>query len=123
MPDGAESTTLLYPHAYVINSQTPHPEAAWRWIAFLSERMDHRLIPARESLAQSDAYDDLVGEDTAAIARAFLEKGAPFSPQKWNHLARSVANVALLNSALGKVVEGDSTAEEAMQWAQEQIPD
>ena len=38
---------------YAISSQTEHHDACWEWIAWLSEQVPYRQMPARRSLAAS----------------------------------------------------------------------
>lgn len=57
-----------------ISSDTLSPDACWTWVEFLSEQTAGGLIPARRSLAESAEFEQAVGEDVAAAARASVEE-------------------------------------------------
>lgn len=62
---------------YYISSETEHRQACWEWITFLSEQPkvneNGNMIPARPSVAQSDAYAQSVGAELAAANLASVE--------------------------------------------------
>jgi multiple sugar transport system substrate-binding protein len=72
-PRGAQSVTLCVGTVYGIAAKTDHPEASWQWISYLSKQMPVWGMPARRSLAESDAFDEAVGEQVAATARAAMQ--------------------------------------------------
>ncbi|MFQ5813810.1 MAG: extracellular solute-binding protein [Anaerolineae bacterium] len=60
--------------AYYIAADTPHAEACWEWLRFLSERIpDTSTLPPRHSLLTSDAFSEQVGEDAQAVYLEALE--------------------------------------------------
>jgi multiple sugar transport system substrate-binding protein len=108
LPGG--SPVWLY--GYFISTGTAHPEAAWRWLRFLSHEVGppHRL-PARQSLIPSSAYAAAVGEEALEVFRYAAE-----------HALLSVRPVAverLLRQAVERVFEGEGV-EGALAEAQEQ---
>lgn len=105
-------------HAYAISSQAEHPDACWEWIVFLSEQMPHRLVPARRSLAESSEYGQLVGSDVAVVTRLSPDNSMLVSPRIHDAFA---AQMETLMVAIGKIVDGSWTPQEAMDWAQLEV--
>jgi ABC-type glycerol-3-phosphate transport system substrate-binding protein len=116
LPRDQQSATLTVVEGYFISSQSEHPEACWQWIAFLSEHTPTRQAPARQSLAESDEYEQQVGSEVAAVVRTSMEDALMLSPE----LVRFEHALGLFSQAFGTVLEGRSTPEEAMTWAQQQ---
>jgi ABC-type glycerol-3-phosphate transport system substrate-binding protein len=113
-PRGAFAASTADLEAFAISRQTPYPDACWRWVSFLSRQMTYRLVPARRSLAESDEFEDALGEEIAIAARHSLENAVMFSPQLDTRLGD---DLALLRQAIANVIEGEMTAPEAMDWA------
>lgn len=58
-----------------ISAQSEHPGACWSWIQYLSEQPTAFAgIPARQSLANSEAWEIEVGQSNAAIFRLARER-------------------------------------------------
>ncbi len=65
-------------YAYYIVAETPHREACWEWIKFLSVHpATTRSLPAHIETAESAAFSDAVGADVAAVYRATMNNRAP----------------------------------------------
>ena len=64
---GASAVRLIY-STDGIAWDTDYPDACWEWITFLDEQMPPFTIPARRSMAESDAYRERVGQETADVA-------------------------------------------------------
>jgi len=73
LPHDETSATIGLVHAHGITWDTEHPDACWEWITFLDQQMPPFTIPARRSLAESDAYRERVGPETADVALASIE--------------------------------------------------
>jgi multiple sugar transport system substrate-binding protein len=73
LPRDAQVATQGVVAGYAIAAGAPAPEAAWRWITFLSAQTPPGMAPARRSIATSAAYAERVGDDVAAVAQAALE--------------------------------------------------
>jgi ABC-type glycerol-3-phosphate transport system substrate-binding protein len=98
---------------YIMSSGTQHPEAAWRWLAFLSKQNvaspfrgpgSPSEVPARKSLAEQSGYwDRLDAETKAAVEAALARLTAP--------VAESFDPLVLdaLEHAAGTVIEGTPT--------------
>lgn len=114
LPRDAQSATLTFVEGYFVSSQAQHPDACWQWIAFLSEQTPYRLMPARKSLAESAAYEQQVGSDVAAVARAFMESAMVPSLVEFGGVW------GIFWRALDAITSGRSTPEEAMTRAQQE---
>jgi len=116
LPRDAQSATLSVVEGYFVSSRTQHPDACWKWIAFLSQQMPNRQVPARKSVAQSAEYERQVGADVAAIARASMENALMLSPK----LAGFEEALDIFGQAFEAITSERLTPEEAMTWAQQQ---
>jgi hypothetical protein len=68
------STALTEDQWFAYLAQTEHPEACWKWLTFLSEQAAVvQGVPARRSVAESDAYRQQMGAETADVYLATLE--------------------------------------------------
>jgi len=118
LPRDAQSATLTSIEGYFVSSQAQHPDASWQWISFLSQQTPYRLMPTRKSLAESAAYEQRVGSDVAAVARASVESAMVPSPrlvefgEVWG---------MIFWRALDAIVSGRSTPAEAMISAQQEV--
>ena len=80
-PAEADSpATSLTTRGIFVSAGTTHPEAAWRWVEFLTHQPPasyDRSIPARKSVAEAGGFWNQLSEETAstyryAIARALV---------------------------------------------------
>jgi multiple sugar transport system substrate-binding protein len=117
LPRDVTSMTQADVEGYAIHAEAEHPDACWEWISFLSQHMPYRLMPARKELADSIAYGQLVGEDIAAVVRASMEDAVLINLMAFVEFEGDMDTFA---SAVREVIDGDSTAREAMDWAQQQ---
>jgi hypothetical protein len=76
LPTGPDGTAVAANSitGYYISAQTDQRQACWEWIKFLVDQPIAgefgNTIPAKTSLAESDAYAQAVGADLAAVNRA-----------------------------------------------------
>ena len=99
LPRDNRSATLTMVEAFYISSQTPHPDACWQWVSFLSQQIPHRHAPARRSLAESAAYEQQVGDAVASVVRASMEGALILSPR----LAEFEDALAILGMAVDTI--------------------
>ena len=118
MPVDARSATFLDHQALLVFSQTEVPDACWRWVAFVSERMPHVMAPSRKSLIASEAYEERVGAEAAAVVRASMEGLLFFSPYP-SEPEREI--IGRFQYALNQIMDGQSQPREAMEWLQQKI--
>ncbi len=106
---------------YVMSSGTQHPDAAWRWLSFLSRQPVEQgggMIalggnrPARKSLAEQSGYWGQLDEETRAAIEATL--AGPAAPALFSF---DGDYLNALSSAATQVVTGKQTAEEALRAA------
>ena len=98
---------------YFISAGTAHPEAAWRWLQFLSRQVaPPDRLPARQSLIPDSAYAAAAGEEALEVFRYAAEHALP--------PVRPAAVEVLLQQAVEQVFEGEeveSTLAEVQQQA------
>jgi ABC-type glycerol-3-phosphate transport system substrate-binding protein len=115
---GTAGSGYLRTNGYYISSATAHRQACWSWITFLSGQAGAaRGLPARRSVAESDAYRRLAGDERAGAYLASLEgeTGSVLvvTGEPWLNVA-----FRWLYRAYGQVLAGESSAEQALQEAQ-----
>jgi multiple sugar transport system substrate-binding protein len=122
---GIEVGTYTGASGYFISADTENPQACWQWIAFLSEQPEAVSgLPARRSVAESEAYRQRVGAERAdAYLASVAEVDRPssfqtFSEEEWMGMA-----IIWLGQAYGRVVDGEVTVEEALAEAQDLADD
>jgi len=118
LPVGARPLTFAQAFGYAISAGTEYADAAWQWIAFLSKHPLNRLIPARVSVTESEAYEKLVGIEIAEVARTSLERMVILNERTFPDQFQR--EFGLLVNAFQQAYEGDLTAQEALDQAQEQ---
>jgi multiple sugar transport system substrate-binding protein len=111
-----EDVAAANPHSvtgFFISAGTAHPEAAWRWLTYLSENyqppsfMDGTL-PARRSVTEQVSWWKALDEETRAVFEyALAHPASPRSP---------LSN--LLYGAADAVLEDGASVEEALAVAQ-----
>jgi multiple sugar transport system substrate-binding protein len=115
MPQGQSAATLASAEGLFISAQCEHPEAAWLWIKFVSQQLPPYMVPARQSLARSDAFESRVGGDVAAAARSALENAILVNPD----LLGFDAALGAMVEAFNQIRSGNMTPEIALTAAQE----
>ncbi|MBM4457813.1 MAG: extracellular solute-binding protein [Chloroflexi bacterium] len=119
LPRGAEYATMATAEGYFIMSQCKKLQECWRWVVFMSKQPGNGFVPPRKSVAASKAYEQQVGSELASIARASVTNAVLIRP---TDLEKFAAVVDLFGKALKSVVDGQATAQEAMQRAQQSSP-
>jgi ABC-type glycerol-3-phosphate transport system substrate-binding protein len=116
LPRDARSTTMTLVQGYFVSAQARYPDACWQWLSFLSSQMPNGLTPARRTLAESVDYEQRVGEAVAEVAQASMEDAILLSPE----LVEYEQALEVFANAFQAVLDRRSSAEEAMNWAQQQ---
>ncbi|MCP5098258.1 MAG: extracellular solute-binding protein [Chloroflexi bacterium] len=82
LPSAATNNEFdAYSMGYYISAGTLHRQACWGWIKSLTESVDVLLgVPARQSIAESAAYRQKVGEERVAAYLASLSRITTSSP-------------------------------------------
>jgi multiple sugar transport system substrate-binding protein len=110
---------------YFISAETEARQACWQLITFLTEQPAlTQGLPARRSVAESDAFRQQVGAERADVFRASVTgtgdfTGDVFEGESW----MSAAGSFWLGRAYDQVVKGEAGAEEALNAAQKMADD
>ncbi len=109
-------TTLLTTRALAMSAGTSHPDAAWRWMNFLS-RQDLgavgpvRSLPARRSVAEASGFWDNLSEELISILHyALAHSFAVHQGLGYN----------AFHQAMGAILRGEKSVEGALAEAQVQ---
>ena len=73
LPGDVNAATSGFGNGFAISAEAEKPEAAWKWVVFLSEQIPQFLIPARQSLTNSRDFKNQLGEEAAAAALDSME--------------------------------------------------
>jgi multiple sugar transport system substrate-binding protein len=114
--DANQFAGFFVEEGYAISSGTNSPDECWQWINFITTQVHPRLVPTRRSLVESQAYEQIVGENVATVVRQSLEFAVPVSLWQWMSLGSAIDS---FNDAVEDVVEGRYTPQEALDIAQE----
>ena len=126
LPAGAEGASGNgSTYGYLISAQTEAPQACWQWITFLTGQPGlTQGLPARRSVAESDAYRQQVGAERAAVYLASVtgaERASVFdilTGQGWLS-----GGIYWLGRAYDQVAAGEASIEEALDAAQKMADD
>ena len=81
LPVGVERVADFLYEGLFISVDTPHPEACWEWLKFVSGQVEPvRGLPARRSLLDSLAFAGEVGDEAAETYRALLDYADLYRP-------------------------------------------
>ena len=116
LPGDVTAVTSGLGTGYAIADGTQNPDAAWLWLVFLSEQIPQTLIPARRSLAESKDFQERVGTEAAEAALKSIQNVTLISPD----LLQFGNSLDYFSQAIRDIVEGTASAQEALDWAQEQ---
>lgn len=117
LPRDVRAVTVCSVEGYFISAQTEHPRACWQWIAFLSRQMPERLVPARKSLVESEAYEQRVSSGIVVAVRQSVEGELLMAPT--NAPEELTQAFEAFGEAIEEVANERSTPLEAMEWAQQ----
>lgn len=118
-------TTRLMPVGVYMSAGTVHPDAAWRWMSFLSrqlipERTFLTGVPARRSVAEGSGFWQTLDEGVAGALQHALAHSYPTRP--WltgeSREQRSPGIATVFSEAIEAILDGEESVEEAMLEAQ-----
>jgi len=114
--DASSTTTPVTLSTVVMSAGTAHPEASWRWMAFLSRQLPAGgQLPARRSVAEGSGYWERLGVEQAAAYRYALDHA----------LSRTRSSLGLgyddLRAALKPIFDGQRAVEEVLAELQGQV--
>ncbi len=110
LPYDEQAATLGLVYAYAIAADTEQPDACWAWMTYLSEQSPPYTLPARRSVAESEAYEERVGLVRADVALASVEGALIVG----NSFGEVEAEIERFMAALEGILNGDVLAREAM---------
>jgi multiple sugar transport system substrate-binding protein len=119
-------SSMTWSAGYFISAQAGNPQACWEWIKFLTEQTEvAQGLPARRSVAESDAYRQQVGAERATAYLASVAEADLPSLYSWftEKAAWLGGTTVWLSQAYGRVLEGDASVEEALAAAQKLADD
>lgn len=91
-PEAGPPATDIVARAVFVSAGTAHPEAAWRWAAYLTRQPPGPLndsIPARRSVGDSSGFWDGLDAETAAVYRYALDHAVAFPQPVYGALNRA----------------------------------
>ena len=109
-------TTPIYFAQVAMSAGTSHPEAAWRWMDFLSRQSPSQpgWVPARSSVAETTGFWDSLDEELTLALRFAMNHSCPFSLAGWDVVHE------ILDTQLRTILSGEKSVEEALAAAQSQ---
>lgn len=90
-----------------LSKKSQHPQACWTWMTYLSAQPGvFPGIPARRSVANSPAWETVIGQEKAAAYRAAVGQSAgTLKPSSWeNHILSSMFYFS--SGALADMIQG-----------------
>jgi multiple sugar transport system substrate-binding protein len=115
LPREAQAASLGMGEYLFISKGAQHPEACWQWISFVSGQMAPEwLAPVRTSQVESESYEQLVGDEVAAVVRASVDNILMVSP-------RVQGELDAFEQAAERVITQGETPSEALEWAQQKV--
>jgi ABC-type glycerol-3-phosphate transport system substrate-binding protein len=123
---GATGGNYISSNGYYISADTPAKQACWKWITYLTSAVDVKQgLPARKSVAASEAYQQKVGAERAAAYQASLGESGTSSVYEFFSGKNSWLSYSIfwLAKAYGQVADGTAPADKALADAQKLADD
>lgn len=100
-----------------LSAQSSHPEAAWRWMSFLSTKLPESyamgdFLPARQSVAAATQIWEKMDPELATVLHYALEHSYP--PYYVDAVLNSLELRQALDTAFAAILQGQKPAEAAM---------
>jgi len=107
-------TTPMHLEQIVMSASVFHPEAAWRWMDFLSRQPPGQpgWIPARRSVAEATGFWNKLDEELRLALRFAMDHAGRLSLSDWNVAYES------LDTELWAVLKGEKSVTDALEAAQ-----
>lgn len=118
LPRVENNFTPVFFQGLVISKASSDPQAAWKWVSFLSRTPTNRTLPARISVAQSSGFAEAVGDELAEISLKAME--SPWLVSRQN-IAPILTSVDMFFSAVDKIINSDVLIQEALDNAQNAV--
>jgi ABC-type glycerol-3-phosphate transport system substrate-binding protein len=118
LPRDAQAFAQASILGYAVSAHATNLDACWLWLTFLSEQVHPRLIPARTSLLESQAYEERMGGQVVDAALASFDDAQIIS--YWRLFAEFPREMQIYRRAIEQIQDGDLSVEEAMAQAQQE---
>ncbi len=107
-------TTPMYLDQIVMSAGTPHPDAAWCWMDFLSRQLPGRpgWLPARRSVAEATGFWNGLDEELKSALYFAREHAVRLSLRDWDVAYEP------LDTELWATIRGEKTVADALAAAQ-----
>jgi ABC-type glycerol-3-phosphate transport system substrate-binding protein len=114
-PQAASRTIPLWTTGFFMSAGTAHPDAAWRWMSFLSRQpgLYTDWLPPRHSVAEANGFWERIDEELASALRYTLDHSYPMD--RFGEAAYKA-----LVEAIEAILAGEKTIEGALAEAQAQ---
>jgi len=123
---GPGSGSYISSNGYYISADTQAKQACWKWITYLTGQASViQGVPARRSVAESEAYKQKIGAERAAAYLASLgESGTSSAYQFLSGKSSWLSySVLWLSKAYGQVADGKAPVDKALADAQKMADD
>jgi ABC-type glycerol-3-phosphate transport system substrate-binding protein len=123
---GAKGGNYIRSNGYYISADAQAKQACWKWITYLTGAIEIKQgLPARKSVAASEAYKQKVGAERAAAYQASLGESGTSSVYEFFSGKNSWLSYSIfwLAKAYGQVVDGKVPADKALADAQKMSDD
>jgi multiple sugar transport system substrate-binding protein len=110
-------TSFFWAQGLSMSAGTAHPDAAWRWMDFLSRQPGQSLgsfelsLPARRSVAQVSGFWDEIDEEFASVLRYAVDHSYT---REWG------GGYGKFTDAIEAILAGEESVEDALAEAQKQ---
>ena len=123
-PNSADGSGFQTVQGYFISAETESREACWNWMSFLTDQPNVGSgLPARISVAESDAYRQQVGDEQAEAFLTSINVGS--QPSFFQHLMNRANwlffSLNWLQEAYDATIAEEMTVEEALEIAQAKV--
>jgi multiple sugar transport system substrate-binding protein len=123
--EGGIGGSASFCRGYFISKDTPHPQACWEWLKFLSEQLSPvEGLPPRRSLAESAEFRAQVGEETARVYLASFERIDNLGSPLYEQIPWLKRTLFWFYQAFDAIMDGEdvvSALDEAQRKAEEYI--
>lgn len=104
---------------YFISVDAAHPRACWDWLVFLTGRPgEWGGLPARRSIAESEAFRQQVGEELADAYQFAMAHGQDLATQQADKDSQIGLSRYWFYAAYDRIIAGEET-ETTLAWAQD----
>ena len=104
---------------YFISVDAAHPRACWDWLVFLTGRPgEWGGLPARRSIAESEAFRQQVGEELADAYQFAMAHSQDLATQQADEDSRIGLSRYWFYAAYDRIIAGEET-ETTLAWAQD----